>query len=68
MVLEGLQWLARPATYRQPMLRYWDDVADLLFALGSYLAMPYGRIPPPSKPSSSCWGYSLPGSTRWVYR
>lgn len=36
MVLEGLQWLARPATYRQPMLRHWDDVADsladLLFA------------------------------------
>lgn len=30
MVLEGLQWLARPATYRQPMLRYWDDVADSL--------------------------------------
>jgi hypothetical protein len=30
MVLEGLQWLARPATYRQPTLRYWDDVADAL--------------------------------------
>lgn len=30
MVLEGLQWLAHPATYRQPTLRYWDDVADSL--------------------------------------
>jgi hypothetical protein len=30
MVLEGLPWLARPATCSQPELDYWKDVADPL--------------------------------------
>ncbi|RSK38458.1 ATP-binding protein [Hymenobacter perfusus] len=30
MVLEGLPWLARPATYSQPDATYWREVADPL--------------------------------------
>nr|GFC08606.1 hypothetical protein [Tanacetum cinerariifolium] len=30
MVLKGLSWFARLATYRQPTLRYWDTIADSL--------------------------------------
>jgi hypothetical protein len=37
MVLEGLQWLARPATYSQPDATYWREVADPLADLLTYV-------------------------------
>lgn len=69
MVLEGVQWLARQATYRHPDATYWREAAAplanlLTHAWESALAAPTHRL---LKPLKYCRKHWLRGSIPWDY-
>lgn len=71
MVLEGEQWLARLATYRQPDATYWREAAVPLADLLTYAwELPDNQLrqdTPASEVFKKLPGYWLRGGVAWDY-